>query len=141
MQEILESYNEWNKAGKAMALVTVIKTWGSAPRPVGSKMIVSEDGVMAGSVSGGCVEGAVFEELQERRVTTLQSFSHDLRNPLAVMRASTSLLQRSSDLADRNVERRDHLIQKIMIRACLRPKRVSKICFHHSPIPQKRRPV
>lgn len=56
---ILAQAANWLDAGRAVALAHVIATWGSAPRPVGSLMAVTADGAMAGSVSGGCVEGAV----------------------------------------------------------------------------------
>ena len=56
---------EWIKAGKGAALATVIETWGSAPRRAGAQMVVSGDGDMMGSVSGGCVEGAVVVEAME----------------------------------------------------------------------------
>ncbi|MBL4741023.1 MAG: hypothetical protein JKY12_08500 [Sneathiella sp.] len=53
---------EWREAGKQVALATVIQTWGSAPRPIGSQLAIDADGNMVGSVSGGCVEGAVIQE-------------------------------------------------------------------------------
>ena len=56
---------EWLATGKSVALATVIETWGSAPRPVGSQLVISGDAEIMGSVSGGCVEGAVVEEALE----------------------------------------------------------------------------
>ena len=53
---------EWHRAGKGAALATVIETWGSAPRPRGSQLAVSGQAEIVGSVSGGCVEGAVVAE-------------------------------------------------------------------------------
>ncbi|MBY3418347.1 XdhC family protein [Rhizobium laguerreae] len=56
---------EWKRQGRQVALATVIATWGSAPRPVGSHLVVDESGNFEGSVSGGCVEAAVVFEAQE----------------------------------------------------------------------------
>ena len=56
---------DWVRAEKAVALATVVETWGSAPRPLGSQLVISGETEMMGSVSGGCVEGAVVEEAME----------------------------------------------------------------------------
>ncbi len=64
MRDILPEIESWRRDGKRVAVATIVKVWGSAPRPLGSKMAISDAGDMAGSVSGGCVEGAVFEEAQ-----------------------------------------------------------------------------
>ena len=60
--DILQAAEQWRKDGRAVALATVVETWGSAPRPVGSNLVIDEDGNFLGSVSGGCVEGAVVTE-------------------------------------------------------------------------------
>ena len=61
MKVLLNKIQEWIAKDKKFAIAIVTKTWGSSPRPVGSVMIISEDMEMAGSVSGGCVEGAVIK--------------------------------------------------------------------------------
>lgn len=61
-EDLLQVAEGWVKAGHGAALATVVKTWGSAPRPAGSNLAVRSDGVFLGSVSGGCVEGAVITE-------------------------------------------------------------------------------
>jgi xanthine dehydrogenase accessory factor len=58
---VLDSAARWQDEGGGVALATVVETWGSSPRPVGSQMAIARDGQFAGSVSGGCVEGAVVE--------------------------------------------------------------------------------
>ncbi len=65
MRDILADVERWRAGGVAVAVATVVETWGSAPRPAGSKMAVGADGSIAGSVSGGCVENAVIEAAQE----------------------------------------------------------------------------
>lgn len=65
MRDVLPKIDEWRASGRKVAMATVVKVWGSAPRPLGSRMIVSDAGDMVGSVSGGCVEGAVFEEARK----------------------------------------------------------------------------
>lgn len=64
-KDILQTAAEWRDAGREVALATVVSTWGSAPRPSGSQLAVAEDGDFIGSVSGGCVEGAVVAEAQQ----------------------------------------------------------------------------
>ena len=61
MKDILPKLTTWLQNGDSIALATVIQTWGSSPRGVGAKMGITADGRMTGSVSGGCVEGAVIE--------------------------------------------------------------------------------
>ncbi len=60
-----ETALEWHLAGRGAALATVIETWGSAPRRTGAQLVIAQDGEMQGSVSGGCVEGAVVLEAQD----------------------------------------------------------------------------
>jgi xanthine/CO dehydrogenase XdhC/CoxF family maturation factor len=61
-EEILGQAAAWSRAGLGVAVATVVSTWGSAPRPAGSHLVVNERGELAGSVSGGCVEPAVVRE-------------------------------------------------------------------------------
>jgi xanthine/CO dehydrogenase XdhC/CoxF family maturation factor len=58
----LEQARRWLGEGRRVAVATVVSTWGSSPRPVGSRMAVDQEGRMVGSVSGGCIEGAVVHE-------------------------------------------------------------------------------
>jgi xanthine dehydrogenase accessory factor len=65
MKEILESVDRWRARGEQVALATVVATRRSAPRPTGAKLAISESGELVGSVSGGCVEGDVYENARE----------------------------------------------------------------------------
>ena len=63
--DVLGTAGAWLDEGRKVAVATVVKTWGSSPRPVGSRLVVDGDGAMVGSVSGGCIEGAVIREALE----------------------------------------------------------------------------
>ena len=65
MREIVQELDRWRAAGDRIAVATVVATRRSAPRPIGSKLAVSEGGELAGSVSGGCVESEVVEAARE----------------------------------------------------------------------------
>src|SRR5207245_9050130 len=64
MRDVMTDVKAWLEAGDPVAVATVISTWGSAPRPAGSRMAISQSGKIAGSISGGCLEGEVFEQAQ-----------------------------------------------------------------------------
>ncbi|MTI44575.1 putative sulfurylase small subunit (molybdopterin cytosine dinucleotide biosynthesis) [Roseibium hamelinense] len=72
----LKTAELWTRDGRTVAIATVIETWGSAPRPVGSHLVIDQDGNFEGSVSGGCVEGAVVSEaidvIETQTPTTLE---------------------------------------------------------------------
>ena len=59
---ILEQAADWLRQGRKVAIATVVETWGSAPQPIGSQLVIDSEGNFIGSVSGGCVEGAVVSE-------------------------------------------------------------------------------
>ena len=61
-EDVLATALEWKQAGRDVAVATVTSTWGSSPRPVGSQLVVDDAGNFVGSVSGGCIEGAVVRE-------------------------------------------------------------------------------
>jgi len=63
--EVLDAAARWHAEGRRLAIATVVATWGSSPRPVGSQLLVDADGAFLGSVSGGCIEGAVIGEALE----------------------------------------------------------------------------
>ncbi|HZT96489.1 MAG TPA: XdhC family protein [Chloroflexota bacterium] len=65
MKDILPDIERWREAGEPVAVATVVKTSGSVPRPKGAKMAMTSGGQVTGSVSGGCLEAAVFEEAME----------------------------------------------------------------------------
>ncbi|MCX7629655.1 MAG: XdhC family protein [Geminicoccaceae bacterium] len=63
-ERLLREALAWKREGRKVAIATVVSTWGSSPRPVGSMLVVDDRGRMLGSVSGGCIEGAVVKEAQ-----------------------------------------------------------------------------
>jgi xanthine/CO dehydrogenase XdhC/CoxF family maturation factor len=64
-QDIFETAARWREQGRGVALCTVVATWGSSPRPAGSHLLVDDGETFLGSVSGGCIEGAVIKEAKE----------------------------------------------------------------------------
>jgi len=77
MRDVLDDLVGWWQAGQTVGMGTVVATWRSAPRPAGASMLVGPDGTAVGSVSGGCVEGAVYEEAKDAVETgevTLQRY-------------------------------------------------------------------
>ena len=64
-EKILDEAKDWLTAKRSVILATVIQTWGSSPRPIGSRMIINDKGDFSGSVSGGCVETAVVRECMD----------------------------------------------------------------------------
>ena len=63
--DILKTAEAWSREGRSVAIATVVETWGSAPRPVGSHLVIDDSMNFLGSVSGGCVEGAVITEAMD----------------------------------------------------------------------------
>lgn len=72
--DVLQTASQWLGEGRGVALCTVVSTWGSSPRPVGSQLVVDEGGAFEGSVSGGCIEGAVIREA----LASIDSGNHKL---------------------------------------------------------------
>ncbi len=68
-QEVLQTAHEWLQQGHEVALVTVLKTWGSSPRPPGSLMIMRRNGIHSGSVSGGCVEEDLVQRYRDQQLS------------------------------------------------------------------------
>lgn len=63
--ELLDQALAWHRQGRKVAIATVVKTWGSSPRQPGSRLVIDGEGAFVGSVSGGCIEGAVVSEALE----------------------------------------------------------------------------
>ncbi len=76
IRDVLPFVEACRERGELLGVATVVRTYGSAPRQVGAKMVVSSSGAVAGSVSGGCVEGAVFDALQEVMATGVPRMLH-----------------------------------------------------------------
>ena len=82
--DVLGKAADWLSSGKQVALATVIGTWGSSPRPVGSQLAVDDQGSFVGSVSGGCIEGAVVTEaLDVMKTKSPKILEYGITNELA----------------------------------------------------------
>ena len=73
-QQVLDAASRWAAAGHRFALVTVARTWGSAPRPAGAWLVLREDGLVEGSVSGGCVEDDLIARMRAGDITGTAPF-------------------------------------------------------------------
>src|SRR5919108_1148811 len=80
--EVLRTAESWRKGGRKVALGTIVKTWGSAPRPVGAMVAVRDDGQVVGSVSGGCVEDDLMDKVRAKLPTwqTPELFTYGVTN-------------------------------------------------------------
>src|ERR1700682_1590788 len=84
MRDVMTEVKAWLESGDPVAVATVISTWGSAPRPAGSRMAISQSGKIAGSVSGGAWEGEVLERAQKTlKAKPAKLFHYGLRDDLA----------------------------------------------------------
>ncbi|MEC7489641.1 MAG: XdhC family protein [Pseudomonadota bacterium] len=82
--DVLGEASIWKQGGLDVALATVVSTWGSSPRPVGSHLAVDENGNIVGSVSGGCIEGAVVTEaLEVMKTGKPKTLEYGVSNELA----------------------------------------------------------
>jgi xanthine/CO dehydrogenase XdhC/CoxF family maturation factor len=83
-EHVLNEAARWREAGRNVALATVVSSWGSSPRPSGSQLAVSDDGTFVGSVSGGCIEGAVVTEaLDVMKTRVPKVLDYGITNELA----------------------------------------------------------
>ena len=80
--EVLRTADEWRRSGRKVALGTIVKTWGSAPRPIGAMVAVRDDGQVVGSVSGGCVEDDLVDKVKAKLVswTRPEIFTYGVTN-------------------------------------------------------------
>ena len=78
--DVLTAMVNWKKHGKKVTLVTVVKTWGSSPRPAGAMLAINEDGLVAGSVSGGCIEDDLIRQIRNKTliITNPQSMTYGI---------------------------------------------------------------
>src|SRR6059058_1091461 len=80
--EVLRTAEKWRKEGRRVALGTIVKTWGSAPRPVGAMVAIRDDGQVQGSVSGGCVEDDLIDKVKAKLASwkTPELFTYGVTN-------------------------------------------------------------
>jgi xanthine dehydrogenase accessory factor len=75
-QEVLDKCLQWQKESRRVTLATVVRTWGSSPRPVGSLLALRDDGLLAGSVSGGCIEADLVERVRTAPTDSAHLWRH-----------------------------------------------------------------